>query len=151
MLWVRTSVYSMQHYVIKLITDFRQIGEFLRTLRFSPPIKMTATIWLSIVAFNIKTIFSNPYFIKTWVFCVGLQNWALWIQYLNILALYTIYYLNDVWNRQLFLIELILYFCVTKNEPIRFNIKEYSVLYDNSVRLVIYDDWYFTHMWKTIT
>jgi hypothetical protein len=37
-------VYSMQHYVIKFVSDLRQIGSFLRVLLFSPPIKLTATI-----------------------------------------------------------------------------------------------------------
>ena len=38
------TVYSIQHYVIKFVSDLRQISEFLRVDRFTPPIKMTATI-----------------------------------------------------------------------------------------------------------
>ena len=34
---------GVQHYVIKLVSDLRQIGGFLRILRFPPPIKLTAT------------------------------------------------------------------------------------------------------------
>jgi hypothetical protein len=37
-------VYSIQHYVIKCICDLRQVGGFLRVLRFHPPIKLTVTI-----------------------------------------------------------------------------------------------------------
>jgi len=37
-------VYSIQHYVIKFVSDLRQVGGFLRVLRFHPPIKLTATI-----------------------------------------------------------------------------------------------------------
>jgi len=37
-------VYSIQHYVIKFLSDFRQVGGFRRVLRFPPPIKLTATI-----------------------------------------------------------------------------------------------------------
>jgi hypothetical protein len=37
-------VYSIQHYVIRFVSDSRQVGGFLRTLRFHPPIKLTATI-----------------------------------------------------------------------------------------------------------
>ena len=37
-------VYSIQHYVIKFVSDLRQVGGFLRVLRFPPPIKLTATI-----------------------------------------------------------------------------------------------------------
>jgi hypothetical protein len=33
-------VYSIQHYVIKFVRDLRQIGGFLRLLRFHPPIKL---------------------------------------------------------------------------------------------------------------
>ena len=36
-------VYSI-HYVIKFVSDLRQVGGFLRVLRFPPPIKLTATI-----------------------------------------------------------------------------------------------------------
>ena len=37
-------VYSVQHYMIKFVSDLRQVGDFLRVLRFPPPIKLTATI-----------------------------------------------------------------------------------------------------------
>ena len=33
--------YSIQHYVIKFVSDFRQVGGFLRVLRFSPHNKKT--------------------------------------------------------------------------------------------------------------
>ena len=36
-------VYSIQHYVMKLVSDLRQVGGFLRVLRFPPPIKLTTT------------------------------------------------------------------------------------------------------------
>jgi len=35
---------GVQHYVIKFVIDLRQIGGFLRVLRFPQPIKLTATI-----------------------------------------------------------------------------------------------------------
>ena len=34
-------VYSIQHYVINLVSDLWQVGGFLR---FPPPVKLTATI-----------------------------------------------------------------------------------------------------------
>ena len=37
-------VYSIQHYVIKFVSYLWQVGGFLRVLRFSPAIKLTATI-----------------------------------------------------------------------------------------------------------
>ena len=37
-------VYSIQHYVIKFVSDLRQINDFLSVLQFPPPIKLTATI-----------------------------------------------------------------------------------------------------------
>jgi hypothetical protein len=44
-LWVRTALmYSIQHYVIKFVTDLRQVCCFLRVLQFPAPIKLTATI-----------------------------------------------------------------------------------------------------------
>jgi hypothetical protein len=41
---VHGEVYSMQQYVIKIVSDLRQVGGFHRVLRFPPPIKLTATI-----------------------------------------------------------------------------------------------------------
>jgi len=35
---------SVQHYVIKFISDLRQVSGFFRVLRFPPSIKLTATI-----------------------------------------------------------------------------------------------------------
>ena len=39
-------VYSIQHFVIKFVSDFRQVGGFLQVLQFPPPIKLTTTIYL---------------------------------------------------------------------------------------------------------
>ena len=35
---------GVQYYVIKFVSDLRQVGGFLRFLRFPPPIKLTTTI-----------------------------------------------------------------------------------------------------------
>jgi hypothetical protein len=37
----QAGVYLIQHYVIKLVIDLRQVGGFLRVLRFHPSIKLT--------------------------------------------------------------------------------------------------------------
>ena len=37
-------VYSIPHYVIKFVSDLRQVGGFLLVLRFPPPTKLTTTI-----------------------------------------------------------------------------------------------------------
>ena len=37
---VHGEVYSIQHYVIKFVSDMRQVGSFLRVLRFPPPINV---------------------------------------------------------------------------------------------------------------
>ena len=37
-------LYSIQHYVIKFVSDLRQVGGFLRVHLFPPPINLTATI-----------------------------------------------------------------------------------------------------------
>jgi hypothetical protein len=42
---VRGEVYSMQHYVIKFVSDLQQVSDVLRIFRFSQPIKLTATIY----------------------------------------------------------------------------------------------------------
>ena len=41
---IHYEVYSIQHYVIKFVSDLRQVGGFLRVPRFPPPKKLTATI-----------------------------------------------------------------------------------------------------------
>ena len=33
-------VYSIQHYVIKIVSDLQQVSDFLWVLRFPPPIKL---------------------------------------------------------------------------------------------------------------
>ena len=43
---VHGEVYSIQHYVIKFVSGLRWVGGFIKILRFPPPIKLTATIWL---------------------------------------------------------------------------------------------------------
>jgi hypothetical protein len=37
-------LYLIQHYVIKFVSDMRQVGRFLRPLRFPPSIELTAPI-----------------------------------------------------------------------------------------------------------
>ena len=37
-------VYSIQYYMIKFVSDLRQVGVFLRVIHFPPPIKLTPTI-----------------------------------------------------------------------------------------------------------
>ena len=43
---VHGEVYSIQHYLIKLVSDLRQVGGFLRGLLFHLPTKPTFTISL---------------------------------------------------------------------------------------------------------
>jgi hypothetical protein len=43
---VHGEVHSIQHYVIKFVSNLRQVGEFLQVLRFPPPIKLTAETFL---------------------------------------------------------------------------------------------------------
>jgi len=41
---VHSEIYSIQHYVIKFVSDLRQVSGFLRVIRFSSPIKLTTSI-----------------------------------------------------------------------------------------------------------
>jgi len=41
---VHHEVYSIQHYMIKFVSDLQQVGGFLQVLRIPPPIIQTATI-----------------------------------------------------------------------------------------------------------
>ena len=53
---VHGEVYSIQHYVIKFVSDLRQVGGFLRVFRFPPPIKLTAN---GIAEILLKVTFNN--------------------------------------------------------------------------------------------
>ena len=61
-------VYLIQRYVIKFVSDLRQVGGFLRVLRFPPPIKLTSTIY--IVDSGVKHHNPNPVLIiqNTFIF-----------------------------------------------------------------------------------
>ena len=41
-----SQVYTIHYYVMKFVSDLRQVGGFLRVFRFPPPIKLTAMIYL---------------------------------------------------------------------------------------------------------
>jgi len=41
---VHGEVYLIQHYVIKFVSDLRQVSGVHQVLGFTPPIKLTATI-----------------------------------------------------------------------------------------------------------
>ena len=43
---VHGEVYSIQHYVIRVVSDLREVGGFLQVFRLPPPIKLTATVQL---------------------------------------------------------------------------------------------------------
>jgi len=43
---VHNGIYSIQHYVIKFVSDLQQVGGFLRVFRFPPPIKLITSIKL---------------------------------------------------------------------------------------------------------
>jgi hypothetical protein len=51
---VHDEVYSIQHCVIKFVSDLRQVSGFVRVLRFPPPIKLTDTISWNIVESGVK-------------------------------------------------------------------------------------------------
>ena len=56
---IHGEVYSIQYYVIKFVSDLRQVSHFLWVLWFPPPIKLTANIYLKIllkVPLNIITL-----------------------------------------------------------------------------------------------
>ena len=47
-------LYLIQHYVIKFVSDLRQVSGFVHVLRFPPPIKLTAMQNWNIVENDIK-------------------------------------------------------------------------------------------------
>ena len=79
-------LYWIQHYMIKFVSDLRQIGDFLWALRFPPPIKLTATIQQSLVALNTKALFSHPSLNQELCIMCWSSELGIWIQYLNIMV-----------------------------------------------------------------
>ena len=69
-------VYSIQHYVIKFVSNLRQVSGFLQVLQFPTPIKLTATITEILLKVVLNTIIIHPQFISnsansvTQVYCV---------------------------------------------------------------------------------
>ena len=56
-------VYSIQHYVIKFVSDLRQVSGFIRVLRFPPAINLTAWRYSwNIVECGVKHHNPNPLF-----------------------------------------------------------------------------------------
>ena len=53
-------VSSTQLYVIKFVSDLRQVGGFLWVLQLPPPIKLTTTIAEILLKVTLNTIFPNP-------------------------------------------------------------------------------------------
>jgi hypothetical protein len=60
---------GVQHYVIKIVSDLRQVGSFLRVLQF-PPIKLTARYNWNIVESGVKQHQTN----KTGRWAVGVRS-----------------------------------------------------------------------------
>ena len=52
-------VYSIQHYMIKFVSDLQQVGNFLRVLRFPPPIHLIDIIVQDITEILLKVAL-NP-------------------------------------------------------------------------------------------
>ena len=66
-------VYSIQHYMIKFVSDLRQVGVFLRVLRFPPPIKLTVMITEILLNVALNTISLTRIEL--------LQNIIIWLSY----------------------------------------------------------------------
>ena len=77
-------VYSIQQYVIKFVSDLRQVACFLWALRFPPPIKLTTTIYWNIVESGAKH--HNP--IIVWHKC-NVIDW------MNVLHYITLWHFSD--------------------------------------------------------
>ena len=71
-------VYSIQHYVIKFVSDLRQVGGLLWALRFPPPIKLTATIYITEImlemALTLNTIYQTQDHIFSETYMIPLRS-----------------------------------------------------------------------------
>ena len=53
---IHDEVYSIQHYVIKFVSDLRQVGGFIQVLRFPPPIKHKLDVTHDLLEMAFKVI-----------------------------------------------------------------------------------------------
>ena len=53
-------VYSIQHYVIKFVSDLRQVSGFLQVFEFPSPIKLTQNITEILLKVVLNTIALSP-------------------------------------------------------------------------------------------
>jgi hypothetical protein len=56
-----SEVYSIQHYVIKFVSDLRQVSSFLRVLRFPPPINWPSQYIWNIIESGVNEHKPNPW------------------------------------------------------------------------------------------
>ena len=86
-LWVHGhgEVHSIQHYVIKFISDLWQVSGFLQVRWFPPPIKLTANdITVILLKVTLNTINHKPHllaFDQNWVLII---TWPLSSHWINI-------------------------------------------------------------------
>ena len=66
----RGEVYLIQHHVIKFVSDLRQVGGFLRVLRFPPPIKLTNNINEILLKVELNAITLTPCVIDQSMICL---------------------------------------------------------------------------------
>ena len=74
-------VCSIQYYVIKFVSDLRQVGGFLRVLRFPSPIKLTATIYITEIVLKValNTINHKPQpLLFNYHLCTSWVQFGLW-------------------------------------------------------------------------
>ena len=70
---VHGKVYLIQHYVIKFVSDLRQVDGFLRVFQFPPPIKLTTMITIILLKVALNTIALTPthnHFFNSNKFCL---------------------------------------------------------------------------------
>ena len=96
---VLVEVYSIQHYVIKIVSDLRKVGGFLR---YPPPIKLTTTIQLKYCESGVRHHYANPVvcylLIQRFIMCTVLQRFTVVpllqvFRYLQILCSLNLQYL----------------------------------------------------------
>ena len=92
-------VYSIQHYVRKFVSDFRQVGGFLRVLQFPPPIKLLSLDITEIslkVALNTTTLTLKFYDAKKILYTD--INQPIWLQSYLLLAPCYWYAAWEIWG-----------------------------------------------------
>ena len=99
---VHGEVYSIQHYVIKFVSDLWQFSGFLLVHRFPPPIKLTAKLLLKVAlnTINHNLIYFSLIFMNyslIWITWIVVKKNTISLSFYRRLEWYSVWFVLIVW------------------------------------------------------